>query len=239
MVTIALTAIFLLPGCKKNSADIQKYMKAVVNGSSWQSGTLFVELQDRGLGLEPSKITGLINNSEISLWIPSASPGSHSFRNNQINPVVLLYFRGEFFESSHLLTWATATETNLSNFNIELSTDGLNWTTIETVNATGSGSNYQKVVENNLSLGTRSYYRLKIYETNGSYQYSSIVVITENYPAYYKPSGGLARRGYNGNLEITSINRETRFITGRFYFKTKTVSGVINDISGGEFQTSY
>jgi hypothetical protein len=239
MVIIAITAIIFITGCKKNSTSSKNYMMAVINGTSWQSNSLSVELANRGLGDEPSKITGFLNNSEISFWIPAANTGSYPFRNNQVNPATLLYFTGENFESSHLLKWATGTETNLSHFNVELSTDGLTWSTTATVNATGSGSTYQTVALNIPDPWIRSYYRLKIFDTNGNYQYSTIIVISGNYPAYYKPSGDLARRGYSGNLEIISINRDTRVITGHFYFKIKTTAGQLYDITNGEFQTSY
>ena len=224
--------------CKKDAGD-SSYLKAMVNGASWETSNISVIHTTGPTGIVPAEITGFVNNTAIALRINNTNPGSYPFKNEQTLPLVLISFDVENFESGHRITWSTATETDISSFQVELSADGLNWATVATVNPTGSGSNYQATHDINSTLGTNSYYRLKIIETNGGFQYSSIRAISGNYIAYYRHSAGPPKRGYNGNLEITSFNVAKQVISGRFYFKAKTAAGQVFDITAGEFQVKY
>jgi uncharacterized repeat protein (TIGR01451 family) len=72
-----------------------------------------------------------------------------------------------------LLYWNTASEINTKSFIIEQSTDGISFNDIATVNAKGfGGHSYSSAVADNYSI---VYYRLKIIDNDGSYNYSPIV----------------------------------------------------------------
>jgi len=78
-----------------------------------------------------------------------------------------------------LLQWKTATEINSDYFIIERSTDGTNYTQVAIVNATGNSNStisYQ-LIDNFPGEGI-NYYRLKMVDDDGQFQYSKIVSVT-------------------------------------------------------------
>jgi len=96
-------------------------------------------------------------------------------------PVKLLSFAAEKSgEKNALLFWSTASESNTSYFSIERSKDQVNWTTVGQVQAAGNSQivkNYQ-YLDNNVYNGVSSkltvYYRLKMVDLDGSFEYSPI-----------------------------------------------------------------
>jgi hypothetical protein len=74
-----------------------------------------------------------------------------------------------------LLNWKTAKEENFNGFDVERSTDGLDWDKIGYVQ-----SKHEDVAENNYALYDHnpvigiSYYRLKLIGQDGNYKYSPI-----------------------------------------------------------------
>jgi len=96
-------------------------------------------------------------------------------------PVKLLTFSAEKSgEKSAMLNWSTASESNSSYFAIERSKDQVNWTTLGQVQAAGNSQiikNYQ-YLDNNVYNGVSSkltvYYRIKMVDLDGSYEYSPI-----------------------------------------------------------------
>ena len=96
-------------------------------------------------------------------------------------PVNLLTFRGSLQNSTTLLIWQTASESNTSTFVVERGTDGRTFQQIGTVAATGStlGNKYS-YVDYDVTRQSSSivYYRLKMVDNDGSYTYSDVVMIT-------------------------------------------------------------
>lgn len=73
------------------------------------------------------------------------------------------------------LDWEAATELNLSHYDVEHSSDGVNFNSIGKVSATGtqSGTAVYDFLHSNPVDGI-NYYRLKILDNNGAYEYSPI-----------------------------------------------------------------
>ncbi|HEV7781717.1 MAG TPA: GEVED domain-containing protein [Chitinophagaceae bacterium] len=95
--------------------------------------------------------------------------------------VNVLTFNAKAMNSSTgRLTWTTSDENNLSGFDIERSTDGINWSPIGFVNAKGNGSGVTTdYLYNDVhALKGKSYYRLKLKDQSPSFQYSEIRNIT-------------------------------------------------------------
>ena len=88
-------------------------------------------------------------------------------------PVKLVYFRASCQDKYALIEWATASEINAGRFEVEKSTDALNWVAVQTVpatnNATGSTYSFK-----DYSPQATAYYRLKIVEKTGSVSYSAV-----------------------------------------------------------------
>ncbi len=97
-------------------------------------------------------------------------------------PVTLTSFKANWSsEHSTLLRWTTASEESSLKFEIERSTDGINFTNIGTVASSGNSSEligyeYTDLIS---SAGNgKLYYRLKIVDKDGSFTYSSIEVLS-------------------------------------------------------------
>lgn len=78
------------------------------------------------------------------------------------------------------LVWTTVTEDKLSHFSIERSSDGTSFENIATVNAVGNSTSlqtYSYVDAGALSRPGLLYYRLKMWDADGRFTYSKIVVL--------------------------------------------------------------
>ena len=98
-------------------------------------------------------------------------------------PVTLVDFTAVEKSGTTLLQWTTATEINSSHFEIERSTNGQTFEKIGTVASHGNTNvriDY-KTIDNFPAAGT-NFYRLKLVDLDGKYQYSKIVSITIKSP---------------------------------------------------------
>jgi trimeric autotransporter adhesin len=96
-------------------------------------------------------------------------------------PVQLILFTGQLINNATLLNWATSSEVNTANFEIERSTDGSNYDAIGTVAANGNSNStidYSYTDNDALTLSTAViYYRLKIVDRDGNFAYSNVVTV--------------------------------------------------------------
>ena len=98
-------------------------------------------------------------------------------------PVDLINFDVTQTNRFNYLSWTTASEYNNSHFEIEKSTDGINFFKIASIKGAGSSN----IITNYSYLGSgalNSYYRLKQIDFNGSFAYSKIIKSfgQENFP---------------------------------------------------------
>ncbi len=97
---------------------------------------------------------------------------------NSALPVGLIAFSGSKTQTNtSLLNWSTANELNCSHFEVEYSSDNLEFTSIATIPAKGTSNTlnvYQYIHSNPL---TYNYYRIKIADKDGSYNYSNTIAI--------------------------------------------------------------
>lgn len=97
---------------------------------------------------------------------------------SQTLPVELISFSAKPTSSSIKLYWVTASELNFDHFEIEKSTDGVNFTSLSSVKGNGTSlirHDYQ-LTDENPTFG-RSYYRLKSVDFDGYTEYSEIVSV--------------------------------------------------------------
>ena len=94
-------------------------------------------------------------------------------------PIALQSFTARAEEQSSILHWQSAQEVNFEGFDIERSLDGKVFSSIAWVPAEGGESpqfyNYRDLEVDN---GNSYYYRLKMIDTDGSYEYSDIKVVS-------------------------------------------------------------
>lgn len=110
-------------------------------------------------------------------------------------PIELLYFNGTQNNNISSLEWATATENNTDFFDIEYSTDAIEWTTVGVIKSAGFSSTTitYKYDHNNTYLGY-SYYRLKQVDLDGKFEIFNVVSVYNGHVdkvpvAYYDMNG--------------------------------------------------
>ncbi len=95
-------------------------------------------------------------------------------------PVELLFFNAQKVDKQRVkLNWATSSELNSNYFDIEKSTDGVNFKAIGQVKAAGNSSKKTDYTfdDNLLATDKIVYYRLKQMDINGDFKYSKAVAI--------------------------------------------------------------
>lgn len=105
--------------------------------------------------------------------------GGTSGANNPL-PIELLAFAGKKEASSNVLSWVTQSEQNNAYFNLQYSTNGIDYTTITTIPSKAMNGNSETSIDystrhNTPSLG-HNYYRLEQVDINHQKQIASTVI---------------------------------------------------------------
>ena len=97
-----------------------------------------------------------------------------TFRVNTVVPVTLISFNA-LAEKEHVnVTWQTAMEQGLSNFEVQRSDDGFHFTPLGSVIPWNVSTGAQYLFRDEMPLSGINYYRLKTTENNGSSSFSNI-----------------------------------------------------------------
>lgn len=139
----------------------------------------------------PSTYTGTVeiidpNDADI-VWNGTASRWEVSFSvsgfsgfwvNTSMStlPLKLISFNGSYKGDTNQLEWETADEINTKEFVIERSQDGVRFTAISAIPASGNG-NHVYSYHDNFGGSDYVYYRLKMIDQDGKFTYSSIIWI--------------------------------------------------------------
>ncbi|MCH8319187.1 MAG: T9SS type A sorting domain-containing protein [Bacteroidetes bacterium] len=144
--------------------------------------------------------------------------------------------------------WTTASEINNDYFELEHSSDALNWQKIATIQGSGSSNemlNYNFYDEH--PYDDHTYYRLKQVDFDGSYEYSNIVVVSKTdfidiISIFPNPSKDLINVIISSSIE-TNVSLFVVDISGKkvYDFKNKIKSGQnfininISNLASGEY----
>lgn len=114
--------------------------------------------------------TGLTsnNNAVIATYTVTGAP----------TPVLLLFFNGTKHDNSVDLKWQTSSEINSNYFEVEFSSNGIQWAGIGKVNAAGNSTvpqNYSLVHHSPVN-GT-NFYRLKMVDKDGKVKLSNVITV--------------------------------------------------------------
>jgi hypothetical protein len=107
------------------------------------------------------------------------------------NPVTLNNFNVQKSNSSVQITWKTEQETNSSHFIIQRSADGVTWSDIATVSASGNSNTIKDYTTNDISpLSGLNFYRLKQFDIEGNFKYSPVkkVLFSNQYKVMISPN---------------------------------------------------
>lgn len=109
----------------------------------------------------------------------NTTPGMIATFNAVTMPVNLMYFNATKEGEQVRLSWATASERNNKNFEVQRSADGITYTTIGTVNGYGNSfvTRYYALLDAPEAHPVW-YYRLKQNDLNGTYTYSNVAEVS-------------------------------------------------------------
>ena len=95
-------------------------------------------------------------------------------------PIELISFEVVKKNGNANLQWSTSSEINASHFELEKSTDATNWITFNQETASGNSNSILNYTGYDYTLGSvETYYRLKLVDFDGTWEYSGIRVIAE------------------------------------------------------------
>ena len=142
-------------------------------------------------------------------------------------PVSLVNFSAKKNNSSINVNWTTDNESGMSNYQVQRSSDGRNFSNIQSVQSRNSVGRTGYSATDNKPLNGIGYYRLKMVEVDGSVTYSKIVTVqfaTGNLITIY-PS--LWKKGTT--LNISNPNHEK--LTAHFFNSAGQHIGIATTIS--------
>ncbi len=115
-----------------------------------------------------------IYDGVFDYWMVKLNP-------SEVLPLTLLSFNAIKQQNDVLTEWQTTSEINVSHFELERSTNGVNFISIANINATNSSTiNNYRFTDVNVMLnnpGKQYYYRLKMVDKDGQFKYSNVTVI--------------------------------------------------------------
>jgi len=123
----------------------------------------------------PGNIAGFGEAENGDLYSLSRNGTLYKVITSTVLPVTLLDFSATAFPGYNELRWRTANEQNVSFFEIEFGTDGINYTVAGRVNALNIPPSNNYSFRHTISLFTKLFYRLKITDKNGRVTYSDTV----------------------------------------------------------------
>lgn len=169
------------------------------------------------IGDPANSTTYILAASPASL---NASGGVSFDCSNATLPLTLLTFNGKIVNNSSVLTWSTSLEMNSNRFEIEHSTDGRQFKTIGEVDAQGNSSTIiqYSFTDPNTTSNT-NFYRLKMIDNDGKYEYSSVLIL--NHQQEFKIK--LYPNPFSSNTQVL-INTDKKT---ECYIRVLNQSGVI------------
>jgi hypothetical protein len=224
----------------RSQGNITTFMNNTLSGSESGLVGLFSFNQGVAGGNNMGLITAVdntMNNNHGTLTNFSLSgTGSNFILDNGLTavplPIILTRFTAARRGNQALLQWQTGVEENTSNFIIERSADGAQFTTIGTIAAAGNSNKPLNYAFTDLAPGKNTnYYRLKQTDLDGHFTYSPIKVLVFPvtgklvwYVAGNRTAQVNLQQGSNERYTLTDLNGHT--------LRRGQLSGGKTDISG-------
>ena len=151
----------------------------------------------------------------------------HGSQNAQPLPVELVNFSSRCMDGDVAIEWSTASENNSMHFEVESSVDAFNWEAIAVVDAAQfSTSLIDYAILHEGAAREKNYYRLKQVDTDGAYEYYSIIysdcgsdfdgapIIFPN-PSKNNFTIDFGGSGMKGIVQLTVVSMEGKEISNR------------------------
>ncbi|HVM87839.1 MAG TPA: T9SS type A sorting domain-containing protein [Puia sp.] len=141
------------------------------NGTNWD------EIGASGYSTSGGTTNGSITYAATSSFSPFALASTSGAYNPL--PITLYYFNATKETGYNKLTWKAECTSSSSIFEAQRSTDGINYSIIDSVNVASACSSPFVYNDYNTS-GEQIYYRLKMIDIDGTITYSNVVLISNN-----------------------------------------------------------
>ena len=149
---------------------------------------------------------------------------SNFFPSGSTLPVTLINFLGSYRNQNTTLSWETENLLNFSHFEIERSTNGINYTSVGSKNPQGNGTTrtqYQFIDNMSAVTGSIFYYRLKMVDADNKFKYSNVILIKKD----LKSASGVV---LNPNPIVNGAKASANFMATT----NSTISFRVIDMSG-------
>ena len=138
-----------------------------------------------GSGGSLTATTGwLAAGTKVVVAIDGSSGSNCSYKISAFNatvlPITLKYFTAWKRPDANRLTWLTTSEKNFSHFEIEKSSDGVNFVKITSIEGKGGNSKETAYTFDDNEVKAVQYYRLKYVDANGQSIYSNILRVNRD-----------------------------------------------------------
>jgi surface protein len=179
-----------------NKWDLSKvtHMRNMLDASGIDCANITYTLQ--GWAANPQTPNNITLGADEVNYAPEAVDALNTLRNDknwtitigsEVNcealPVTLVYFKAAVKEQLVEINWATTLEENHDFFEVQRSHDAVHWTALSQVTGQGTTFSTQNYTTTDPSpLKGTSYYRLKMVDTDGSFEYSTIRSVELNIP---------------------------------------------------------
>ena len=191
-------------------------------------GGMFVTMS--GSNPYSHNITGLTScEFDFQFWM--AYTGGGLYTTSSLNPAVLPIELSSFSVTKHgennaKLDWRTLTEINSDYFGVQRSFDGIIWENIHKIKAAGNSNTdlSYSYLDTDLSLSSKRtiiYYKLKLIDLDGTFEYSDVLSIefdNNNVVSIY-PNPTSERL----NVDLTDFNISTGTVQLRLYNNSGSV----------------
>ncbi len=189
-----------------NSLDENTMNLNVYDGSMWNVFTPTVR-DATGNFVTAAGLTNIAIN-QATLAAPASSL-----------PIILSHFTVDVNNCIAKLKWTTTSERNSKYFEIQQSTDGVNFTTIAQVPSSGNTTTEKQYSYNGSLLNSNNYFRLNMVDIDGQKKFSGVVSATSNcslniISVFPNPARNqLTVTGLSGTNELKLLNAEGQFVT--------------------------
>jgi hypothetical protein len=184
------------------------------------------------LNVDPDNgyVTVTFTYSEVDAAHVASAPAIVTLPFGVVLPVTLVSFNGKMNGSQAELNWVSETEVNSSYFEVERSTDGVNFVSVGKVNAKGTASTYQ-FFDPSPANGFNCY-RLKMVDKSGKIVYSKIITIKS--AASIIAISSVKPNPFVNSIDVTvDLQKGTDIITVIFDESGKTVyQNTVNGTAG-------
>ena len=172
------------PNATVASNELKNTNAATLNGTSYTYTNLRWTAPASGTSVVSFYMTGLAGDNDNS------EAGDFVYSNSIISlplPVALGDITGKLYGNSAIIEWNTFSESGSAYFELERSVDGRNYEVIKMEQGAGASNTvkYYNYTDNNIPVNKQVlYYRLKMIEQNGKFEYSKVITLKPSVTTY-------------------------------------------------------